>query len=212
MLPPTATVFHPRLVAVPPMLPHKPPYLPTIQLDEVPAPPRALKAMTSSAGLSSSSWSSSRSDDFTATDEDDDDDDESDSPCSSYCSSDDECPQDVQMDAAATHPIFTADDDDSFARRMNRIFAWREASAKAMGTIVPSRARSYSPLKRKLSDDDCMDTASDTSSSSKRARSIHSCAACDECFATLESLSMHGRDGRANEACRAAVAYGLAQS
>jgi hypothetical protein len=138
MLPPTLAFHHPRVVdvaaaAVPAAKAPAHTPISVIQLDEVPAPPRPLKAMTSSAGLSSSSWSSSRSDDFSATESDD-----SDAPCTSYCSSaEDECAEDVDMDVAQTH--YDDDEDDSFSLRMKRILAWREASAKAMGTAPPSK-------------------------------------------------------------------------
>ncbi|CAL1715302.1 unnamed protein product [Somion occarium] len=124
--------------------------------------------------------------------------------------------------------------DDTYGTRLDRVLAWRDNFAKAMGVVTDdSHIMSHAPhpMKRKIDYEDVFDDS--TSSSSKRSRSTspepfspshlpetpstwthrrlsaHSCPACDEGFNTRQSLQQHGQDPKLSDACRVAVMYGL---
>ncbi|KAH9893232.1 hypothetical protein C8Q73DRAFT_666015 [Cubamyces lactineus] len=187
-----------------------------IQLIEVPPPPPRTHPYSSS--FASSSFASSSSYDSSDSEEDE-------SVCSSYCSSDEES-------EANQPPAY----DDTYKIRLNRVLAWREGFAKAVGgvdedvslPVPPSTPVSSSPAssrKRKANSDVDFDLDDDMSSqTSKRSRSIppeepvawqqrclsaHSCPACDAGFSSLQSLRQHGKESAVNDACREAVEYGF---
>ncbi|KAI0630770.1 hypothetical protein C8Q77DRAFT_1075353 [Trametes polyzona] len=184
-----------------------------IELIEVPAPPpRSHISSFASSSFASSSYDSSE------------DSEEDESVCSSYCSSE----EDMDVDQAPAY-------DDTYKTRYNRVLAWREGFAKAVGDedetpLAPppspvSSAPSSSSLKRKADSDVEFDSDDDAfSQSSKRSRSLppqerpawqqrrlsaHACPACDAGFSSLEGLQQHGKESAVNDACREAVQYGF---
>ncbi|KAA1469003.1 hypothetical protein DENSPDRAFT_878576 [Dentipellis sp. KUC8613] len=156
---------------------------------------------------------------------------EDDEPCSSYCSSaaDEPCSAPLPPLPPLQYPRDPTIDD-TYAVRMRRIRAWRDALLAKESTLSDSSAPIPPSRKRKASDSHCTAdicpaapphahcspapprklARSPSPSPSARSLSAHSCPACDADFPSPQSLRQHGRASASmNDACRVAVEYGF---
>jgi len=187
-----------------------------IQLVEVDAPPPPRRSPSTFTSSSEPSSSYSSNDSYGSSEFDPE---EEEVAATSYCSSDEEEMEERKI----------AFYDDTFPTRLNRVIAWRDGFAKAMGVSLSNHATSHAPhllLKRKVEwelDEDAVSLSSKRSRQSApsehppqrqnawahRRLSAHSCPACDACFNTRQMLQQHGKESQLNDACRVAVEYGL---
>ncbi|PPQ85239.1 hypothetical protein CVT25_010012 [Psilocybe cyanescens] len=181
-----------------------------IQLVEVsPPPPRRISSVINSSSAASSSYSSSStSSSFDDEDEEmDQDDDEEEEICSSYCSSDDFSPEELEKSSCSA-VLSSLPSSDSHSVRMKRILMWRELSESPSSVSGASHfirlsndpccsfihytlIESSSSLKRKVEEIDemLMDNSDNVSHTSKRSRS-HGSSVSSHSISSAE-LNMH---------------------
>jgi len=182
----------------------------TIQLIEVPPPPRAsLLSVPCSTESSSYCWSSSSSTSYSPASEGADlDEDEDGKGCESYCSSDEDDSDDDGDDNNEGNVVF---DDNRFplksqSSKMSRVLAWRNSFDSVDGSdaeMLQSLKQKYGYITR--DEGDQCDRILRCGLKMSIASSLHICSACDASFSTMQQLQHHANE----EACRVAVQYGF---